>query len=117
MTKTDERREQALSALELANQRRFAAAEAKRALALGERSLGDVLRDPNASSAKVAQVLAAQPHWGPVRAAELMDQMQIGSLRRVGDLTDRQIDLLIRGAQLPKGERWQLIVRGTGVAV
>lgn len=114
---TTAEQEQHMVALAAANEARFAAARAKRELAKGERSLESVLRDPACGSAKVAQVLAAQQHWGPVRAAELMQQLGMGPLRRVRDLTSRQITLMCDAAKLPKAQRWQVIVEDKGIAV
>lgn len=114
---TTAEQEQHMVALAAANEARFAVARAKRQLAKGERDLESVLRDPACGSGKVAQILAAQPHWGPVRAAELMQQLGLGPVRRVRDLTSRQIAVMCQAAKLPKGQRWQVIVQETGVAV
>lgn len=100
------RREQYLSALEVANERRIATARAKRELRQGVRTLESVLRDPLCGSAKVAQVLQAQYKWGPQRVAALLNQFGISYQRRVCDLTDRQVDGLVRAAQLPQSEWW-----------
>lgn len=108
---------QRMVALRAANEARFAVAEAKRQLRRGDRDLESVLRDPACGSAKVAQILAAQQHWGPVRASELMQQLGMGPLRRVRDMTSRQITLMCQAAQLPKAQRWQVIVEDKGIAV
>jgi hypothetical protein len=97
---------QPMRALELANRKRIAVAKAKRQVREGSRSLESVLRDPVCGSAKVAQVIQAQRQWGPQRTAALMAQFGISHLRRVEDLTERQIDGLVRAAQLPSTEWW-----------
>ncbi len=97
---------QALEALEIANRRRIAVAKAKRELRDGARSLEEVLRDPVCGCAKVAHILQAQHRWGPQRTAALMAQFGIGHLRRVEDLTERQVVGLVRAAQLPSTEWW-----------
>lgn len=97
---------QPFEALEIANRKRMAIARAKRELREGTRSLEDVLRDPVCGSAKVAHVVQAQHRWGPQRTAALMGQFGIGHLRRVEDLTERQVDGLVRAAQLPSTEWW-----------
>lgn len=97
---------QPLEALELANRKRLAAARAKRELREGKRSLESVLRDPVCGGAKVAQIIQAQHRWGPQRTARLMAQFGISHLRRVDDLTERQIVGLVRAAQLPSTEWW-----------
>lgn len=104
-------------ALAAANEARFAVAAAKRQLNHGERDLESVLRDRACGSGKVAQILAAQPQWGPVRAADLMGQLGLSPMCRVRDLTSRQIALMCEAAKLPKRQRWQVIVEETGVAV
>lgn len=117
MATTQESETQRMTALAAANEARFATAEAKRQLRRGDRDLESVLRDPACGSAKVAQILAAQPHWGPVRAAELMQQLGLGPLRRVRDLSSRQVTLMCDAAKLPKRERWQVIVQDKGIVV
>lgn len=97
---------QNMEALAWANERRLAAARAKRELRAGNRSLESVLRDPMCGGARVAQVLQAQHRWGPQRTAALLQQFGISYQRRVGDLTERQIDGLVRAAQLPQTEWW-----------
>lgn len=109
--------EQHMVALAAANKARFAVADAKRELGAGQRDLESVLRDPACGSGKVSQILAAQTHWGPVRAAELMSQLGLAPTVRVRDLTARQILVMCQAAKLPKSQRWQVIVRETGVAV
>lgn len=98
--------QQALEALALGNAKRVAVAKAKRELRNGERSLESVFRDPVCGCAKVAQVLQAQHRWGPQRTAALMAQFGISHLRRVEDLTERQVDGLVRAAQLPSTRWW-----------
>lgn len=97
---------QNMEALAWANERRLAAARAKRELRAGNRSLESVLRDPMCGGARVAQVLQAQYKWGPQRVAALMGHVGVGLQRRVEDLTDRQVDVIVRAAQLPQSEWW-----------
>lgn len=99
---------QHMEALELANRKRLAAARAKRELREGKRSLESVLRDPECGFAKVAQIIQAQHRWGPQRTAELLSVFHISHLRRVEDLTERQIMQLVKATQLPSGDWWQV---------
>lgn len=92
-------REQQLAALRVANQRRYAVAQAKRDLRDGKRSLADVLGDPVCSSARVEELLRAQHYWGRRRSADLLAELGIGYTRRVRDLTDRQVGLVTVAAQ------------------
>lgn len=97
---------QHMQALEFGNRKRIAAAKAKRELREGKRSLESVLRDPDCGFAKVAQIIQAQHSWGPQRTAELLGLLHISHLRRVEDLTERQVMQLVRASQLPSGEWW-----------
>jgi len=109
-------RAKSMMALQIANVARSNVARAKRELGQRRRTLEDVLRDPACESARVLAILAAQPYWGPVKAGGLMDQLKIHASRRVGELTDRQIALIAKSAQLRTGDRWQVIAEEIGVA-
>jgi hypothetical protein len=109
-------REKQMQALEAANAVRFGVARAKRELRLGERSLESVLRDPVCGSAKIALILAAQERWGAKRAGTLLDQLKITPLRRIDELTDRQLELIVKLAAVKPAQRWQIVAEHRQVA-
>jgi len=87
---------QRLRALEQANRIRYARAELKRRIADGELTAAEVILDcpQEASSWTLRELLISQRRWGVTRCRKFLEQNQIGELRRLGDLTDRQRRLL-----------------------
>jgi hypothetical protein len=79
-------------ALTQANRIRSAQAELKRALGTGRRSAADVISDPpwSARNMPVAQVLASQRHWGPIRSRRLLRSASVPVDKKLGSLTERQ---------------------------
>ncbi len=85
----------------------------KRGLRQGTLTLTEVLAQAQADSdrgralarMKVAELLAAFPRIGPVRAAALMDRLGIAANRRVGGLGQHQMRALVAelGASHPRG--------------
>lgn len=77
-------------------------AEIKRALHQGEVSLREVLESPSPAIArlKIVEMLESLPHFGPVRANQLMERVRISPKRRVAGLGVRQrrelLDLIER---------------------
>ncbi len=83
---------QRLRALERANEVRLARAELKRRIAEGDVSAGEViLTSPwEASSWTVGDLLMSQRRWGSTRCRKFLSRNQIGEMKQVGALTDRQ---------------------------
>lgn len=104
---------QRLDALAYANQVRNANADLKRwvymknepelssraAKVLSRRRAADVLTGlhtrPGSGRMKVIQLLMAVRGFGDVRAHALMNQAHVSSLRRLEDLTNRQVGVLV----------------------
>jgi hypothetical protein len=104
---SDEQRQQARNAATQARRRR---AEIKQALRSGERSLAEVLalaeQDDVVAHTKVIDVLKALPRVGAVRAAKVMDRLDIAANRRLRGLGKHQTAALVaefsaRAAGLP----------------
>jgi hypothetical protein len=93
---SDEQRQLARTAATQARRRR---AEVKQALRTGARSLADVLHeaehDDVIAHAKVVDVLKALPRVGAVRAAKVMDRLDIAANRRLRGLGKHQTAALI----------------------
>jgi hypothetical protein len=93
---SDEQRSQARSAATQARRRR---ADVKSALRAGTRSLADVLamaeRDDVLAHAKVIDILKALPRVGDVRAARVMERLDIAANRRLRGLGKHQTAALI----------------------
>ncbi len=92
----DEQRQQARHAATEARRRR---AEIKQALRTGERTLVEVLelaeQDDVIAHTKVVDVLRALPRVGAVRAAKVMDRLDIAANRRLRGLGKHQTAALI----------------------
>jgi hypothetical protein len=95
---------QRLRALERANEVRLARAELKRRIADGEVSAGQVILacPPEASSWTVGELLMSQRRWGRTRCYKFLNRNQIGEMKPVGKLTERQRTML--AAQLQSTE-------------
>jgi hypothetical protein len=93
---SDEQRQQARNAATQARRRR---AEIKQALRSGERSLAEVLalaeRDDVVAHTKVIDVLKALPRVGAVRAAKVMERLDIAANRRLRGLGKHQTAALV----------------------
>jgi hypothetical protein len=87
---------QRLRALERANRVRLARAELKRRIAEGELSAAEVILacPEEASRWTVRELLISQRRWGVTRCRKFLERNQIGELKRLGDLTHRQRQLL-----------------------
>lgn len=80
---------QPLEALALAQQIRFAAISVKRELKAGELTIAAALADPRAGTIKALDLLAAQPLWGPGRAASLLANVRVAENTRVREMNAR----------------------------
>lgn len=91
--------EQRTAALEKAAAARRVRAELKERLKKGQTSIKQVLIDAEKDEAlaklKVSALLEALPGVGKVRAAQLMEQFEIASSRRVRGLGERQRKALL----------------------
>jgi len=94
---------QRLRALDRANEIRLARAELKRKIAEGEISAAEVILSCPAEAARwsIGELLMSQRRWGSTRCQAFLKRNQIGELKRLGDLTERQRRLL--AAQLRAG--------------
>jgi hypothetical protein len=92
---------QRLRALERANEVRLARAELKRRIAEGAMSAGEViLTSPwEASSWTVGDLLMSQRRWGSTRCRKFLSRNQIGEMKQVGALTERQRLMLAAALQ------------------
>ena len=93
---SDEQRQQARNAATQARRRR---AEIKQALRSGDRSLAEVLalaeQDDVVAHTKVIDVLKALPRVGAVRAAKVMERLDIAANRRLRGLGKHQTAALV----------------------
>lgn len=93
---------QHMVALSNANKTRFARAELKRRVKAGEKTIGELLTgnggrpDPAVESMPIWQLLGWPYRWGPERVRKVLREVGISELRRVDQLTDRQLDVLVR---------------------
>ncbi len=92
---------QRLQALGRANEVRLARAELKRRIAEGDVSAAEViLTSPwEASSWTVGDLLMSQRRWGSTRCRKFLSRNQIGEMKQVGALTDRQRRMLAAALQ------------------
>lgn len=93
---SDEQRQQARHAATEARRRR---ADVKQALRAGEQSLAQVLEaaehDDVVAHTKVVDVLKSLPRVGAVRAAKVMDRLEIAPNRRLRGLGKHQTAALV----------------------
>jgi hypothetical protein len=87
---------QRMRALERANEVRLARARLKRQIADGHTTAARVILDlpPEAANWSVRELLMSQRRWGSIRSRKLLAELQIGELRPIGALTERQRRLL-----------------------
>ncbi len=83
-------REQQMQALKRANIVRYAAADVKRDVRAGNLAISDAMFDDRAQSIVLRTLLLTPSRVGPVRVDRLLRRLQINGHKRVGDLTDRQ---------------------------
>ena len=83
---------QRLKALERANEVRLARAELKRRIAEGETNAAEVILSCpwEASSWTVGDLLMSQRRWGSARCRKFLSRAQIGEMKQIGSLTERQ---------------------------
>lgn len=90
--------EQRELARDTALQARKARSVIKDAVRSGRLSPVDVLTstDPVQRAMRVSELLRSMPNVGPVRCASIMEQIKIAPSRRIGGLSPRQLQDLIR---------------------
>ena len=86
-----------MEALKRANDIRVRRAQLKKDLKTGSANIDDVLRNPPeyVSTAKVFDILMAEPKFGRVKAARFLNQCRISQSKTVGGLSERQRTELI----------------------
>lgn len=95
MTKR-EQQVQRMASLKLANERRMAGVEVRREVLAGQLTIEAALTDPRARVLKIERLLTAQVRWGPARSRAVLDRASIRERKRVGELTDRQQQVLLK---------------------
>lgn len=87
---------QYMRALERANKVRLARAELKRAVAIGEVDVAEVILDCpwEAESMAVADLLMSQRRWGQTRCRKFLAQIPMSEKKTVGSMTERQRNTL-----------------------
>jgi len=87
---------QRLQALVRANEVRLARAELKRRIAEGQVSAAEVILSCPWEAARwtVSDLLMSQRRWGTARCRKFLNRAQIGEMKEVGKLTERQRRLL-----------------------
>ncbi|MGH2913436.1 MAG: hypothetical protein ACRDMX_00435 [Solirubrobacteraceae bacterium] len=97
--RTSER--QPLRALEKANEIRTERAKLRRGIAVGAVSAADVILHPPVAAASwpIGDLLMSQRRWGTTRCRRFLSVNQIAELRTVGQLTERQRQMLAGSLQ------------------
>jgi DNA-binding transcriptional ArsR family regulator len=97
---SEEKRAKALAqrakALAQANETRVGMADVKRRLAAREITLAEALADPRSTRTRIFHLLLALPRYGEVRARWTLRELHIPNLKRVGELTERQRNTIIK---------------------
>jgi hypothetical protein len=85
-----------LRALARANEVRVARAELRRQIAHQQVAAAEVLLHPPPAVLRwpVAELLISQPQWGRAKCRKFLSRNQVGELKAVGALTERQRCLL-----------------------
>lgn len=91
-------KEERLAALEQAKAARLRRAQVKEQVAAGELKVSQVLamaEDEAVGKMRVADLIAAVPHYGEAKTAKLMSELKISESRRIRGLGNRQFAELI----------------------
>jgi hypothetical protein len=101
---------QHMQALAHANRVRLARAELKRAIYGGRISAADVVRRRpwEVETMTLAELLCSQRRWGRTRVRKLLASLQLRETRRVGQLTERERNLLASALEA-KSQRLALV--------
>jgi hypothetical protein len=105
---------QHMEALAAANRVRLARAELKRGIYAGRVDAADVVRRCpwQVETMTLAELLRSQRRWGRTRVRKLLASLQLRETRKVGQLTDRERNLL-GTALVAKRERRVVVLSGT----
>lgn len=90
---------QSMEALAEADRVRIARSKVKKALRAHELSLAAALELECCQQMRIGQLLEAQWSWGPSRTSGLLGRLGISPFRRVGQLTGRQLDVILEGVR------------------
>lgn len=87
---------QRLRALERANAIRLARAGLKKRIAEGEVTAAQIILDCPGEAERwtVSELLMSQRRWGSARCRKFLERNHISEIKPIGDLTDRQRQLL-----------------------
>ena len=103
---------QYMRALERANKVRLARAELKRAVAIGEVDVAQVILDCpwEAESMAVADLLMSQRRWGQTRCRKFLAQIPMSEKKTVGSMTERQRNTLAAMLSSARGREAHVVV-------
>jgi hypothetical protein len=87
---------QNLRALAKGHRVRMVRADIKRRLRAGDITVADALAEPDCAGMRALELLHARPWWGPKRALSALRATGASELRKVGELSDRQRDILAK---------------------
>jgi hypothetical protein len=92
---------QHMQALAHANRVRLARADLKRGICAGRISAADVVRRCpwQVETMTLAELLRSQRRWGRTRVRKLLASLQLRETRKVGQLTDRERNLLAKALE------------------
>jgi hypothetical protein len=104
---------QHMQALAHANRVRLARAELKRGIYAGRLSAAEVVRGCpwEVDTMSLAELLRSQRRWGRTRVRKLLASLQLRETRRVGQLTERERNLLATTLEAKSQRR--LVLSGT----
>lgn len=97
---------QSIEALARANKYRLARAELKKEIARGDVPITFVLGNPIPDwleGMQIGELLRAQVRWGKTRSRKLLRQCAISEIKKIGTMTIRQRQLVVRMLQITKG--------------
>jgi hypothetical protein len=92
---------QHLEALQRANEVRFGMAAVKAEISAGQLTIPEALEDERAQRMILRVMLSAQVRWGATRTGRLLRSLGISEYRKVGELTRRQHDAVVRAFTAP----------------
>jgi len=99
------RRQQALDALQIANEVRVKRAKILRRFNAGEISLRDVFADPHMEKARIYDVLTKKKQWGAARVRRLLRNLAVSENRVLSSLSERQKKAIIDATEVPRRRR------------
>jgi hypothetical protein len=105
---------QHMQALAHANRVRLARAELKRGIYAGRVSAADVVRRSpwEVETMNLAELLRSQRRWGRTRVRKLLASLQLRETRMVGQLTDRERNLLASALEAKSSPQRRPVLSG-----